>query len=53
MTKAQFDETQPEHGTPTWFDAELKKRAEARKAAAGVAEDEAEQPKRRLVRRSR
>ena len=35
----------PEYYAPTWFDAELKKRAEARKGEA--------KPKRRLVRGSR
>jgi hypothetical protein len=58
ITKGQYDATQPEPRTPTWYDIALKERAKARQAAAGEARAdmdkvEADKPKRRLVRRTK
>jgi hypothetical protein len=52
MTREQYG-LKPEHYQLTWFDAELKKRADARRAEADVNKVEAGKPRRRLVRRSR
>jgi hypothetical protein len=62
VTKGQYSKTslqQSDYAEPTWFDIALKERAQARREAdtvetkADAAKVEAEQPKRRLVRRSR